>query len=128
MDDCVGGSFCILRGVPTCTQMRMCVQLNDARVLAIQFDFLEEKCSLLCLCCVSSELILALKPFSAKGPNPWLHTGGLSAYPFQSTNSIKCLRNAPDTYISSISFCSGELSANKYNVPVGFNHAPNPLT
>ena len=73
-------AFCILRGV--LTKIRMCLQLDDTSIGFKLFNLiLEEKSSLLCLCCVSSQLILALwnalKPFSANGPNPWLHIGGL---------------------------------------------------
>ena len=48
----------------------------------------------------------------------------------QNRNSIKCARNAPDTYISSIDQLSAasELSPNNNNIPVIFNHAQNPLT
>ena len=46
----------------------------------------------------------------------------------QSGNFIKCPKNAPDTYISSISFLLQVSSPDKFNIPVGFNHAPNPLT
>ena len=45
----------------------------------------------------------------------------------QSGNSIKCPRNASDTYISSISFLL-QLSTNKTYIQVGFNHKHNPLT
>ena len=48
--------------------------------------------------------VKCLKPFSAIGPNPWLNIGRVSADSFQSVYSIKCVRNASDTYISSMSF------------------------
>ena len=101
------------------------------RVLAVQFD-LDEKNSWLCLCCMSSELILtlwyALKQLTKIGPNLWLHIGEVSTLPFQSVYSIKCLWNATVTYISSMSFCSGEISPNEHYVQVGFNHDNSPLT
>ena len=46
----------------------------------------------------------------------------------QSGNSIKCIMNAPDTYLKHQLSGASELSPNKYNIPVGFNHAPYPLT
>ena len=63
--------------------------------------FLEEKSSLLCLCCVSSHLILALwnalNPFPQKGPNPWLHIGGYLEWELYKMPQERA-------YISSISF------------------------
>ena len=56
------------------------------------------------------------KPFSAKGPIP----------------ECKLKKNDAGTCMIHVSqasaFCSGELPPNKYNVPVSFSHAPNPLT
>ena len=117
MCDCVGERFLHTQGSTyKNTHVRTTWQCKY-RVLAIQFEFWKKN-SVYCVyaACLHSSFRKRAKPLASYRET------------IQSGNFIKCPKNAPDTYISSISFLLQVSSPNKLNIPVGFNHAPNPLT
>ena len=131
MFDCVGRrvtalaeAFCILRGIFT-----MCVQLEVASIWFYLVNLIFRRKIQL--------IVFMLRVFTAhfspvKCSKTTFHKRAktLASYrgTIQSGNSIKCHMNAPDTYIKHQLSGASELSPNKYNIPFGFNHAPNPLT
>ena len=126
-------AFCKLRGVPTCTQVRMCVQLDCASMWFKLFNLISGRKMqfiVFMLRVVRTHFIpaKALKPFSAKGSRLARYRGTICR-PFPECELYKMPQKRADILISQASaFCSGELSPNKYNVPVGLYHAPNSLT
>ena len=96
-------------------------------VLAIQFDFWKKIQFIVFMLRVFTDHfspVKCSKTISAKRPNPRFHTGGYSEWEIYKMHQER----ARYLYLKHQLFAASELSPNKFNIPVGFNHAPNPLT
>ena len=98
-------AFCILRGVLEFTKIRMSVQLDDASIGLKPFNFIFGRkiqfiVFMLRVFIAHFSPVKFSKTIFSKRAKPLASLRGT----IQSVNSIKCPWNAPDPYISSISF------------------------